>query len=128
MIRQLIRGIKGLALSVLVIYLTSRILVLHHGEVPTFQARVEALTLGISMAMLATWMSSIIHLKLKRKLETTRIEERLIGFTSFESEVDEYVGEAAVLIDIVFSLNYIAVFVIMEGLVYLFPVGRTDIK
>lgn len=93
MIRQLIHAIKGLALSVLVIYLTSRILVLHHGEVPTFQARVEALTLGISMAMLATWMSSIIHLKLKRKLETTRIEERLIGTTSFESEVDEYVGE-----------------------------------
>ena len=94
MIRQISRALSGLALSVLAIYLTLRILVWHHGEISTFQARVEALVLGVSMAMLATLVSSIVHLKLKRKLETTRIEEWVIGFTSFGSEVDEYIGEA----------------------------------
>lgn len=93
MIRQISRALSGLALSVLVIYLTLRILVWHHGEIPIFQARVEALVLGVSMAMLTTLVSSIVHLKLKRKLETTRIEERVIGFTSFGSEVDEYIGD-----------------------------------
>ena len=93
MIGQLSRALSGLALSVLGIFLTLRILVWHHGEVPTFQARVEALVLGVSMAMLATLVSSIVHLKLKLKLKTTRIEERVISFTSFGSEVDEYSGE-----------------------------------
>jgi len=93
MIRQLSRALSGLALSVLVIYFTLRIFAGHHGGVHTFQARFEALVLGISMAMLAALVSSIVHLKLKRKLETTRIEEWVIGFASFGSEVDDYIGE-----------------------------------
>lgn len=93
MIRQLYRALSGLALSILVIFLTLRFLVWHHGEIPAFQTRVEALILGVSMAMLAALVSSMIHLKLKRKLEATRIEEWVIGFNSFESEVDEYISE-----------------------------------
>ena len=93
MIRQLTRAISGLALSILVIYLTLRILVWQHGKVPTFQTRVEALVLGVSMAMHAASVSSIVHLKLKRKLKATRIEERVIGFTSFGSEVEGYIRE-----------------------------------
>lgn len=93
MIRQMSRALSGLALSVLVIYLTLRILVWQHGEIPTFHARVEALVLGVSIAMLAALVSSIVHLKLKRKLKTTRIEEWVIGFASFGSEVDEYIGD-----------------------------------
>ena len=92
MIRQMSRALSGLALSILVIYITLRILVWQHGVIPTFQARVEALVLGVSIAMLAALVSSIVHLKLKRKLETTR-EERVIGFTSLGSEVDEYIGD-----------------------------------
>jgi len=93
MIRQMSRALSGLALSILVIYLTLRILVWQHGVIPTFQARVEALVLGVSIAMLAALVSSIVHLKLKRKLGTTRIEEWVIGFASFVSEVDEYIGD-----------------------------------
>ena len=93
MIRRLSRALSGLVLSILVIYLALRILVWHHDEVPTFQARVEALVLGASVAMLAALVSSIVHLMLKRKLETTRNEEWVVGFTSFGSEVDGYIGE-----------------------------------
>jgi len=93
MIRQMSRALSGLALSVLVIYLTLRILVWHHGEISTFQTRVEALVLGVSMAMLTALVSSIVHLKLKRKLETTRIKEWVIGFASFGSEVDESISD-----------------------------------
>ena len=69
------------------------IFVWHHVDISTFQARVEALLLGISVALLATLMASIVRLKLKRTLETTRIEERVIRFISIESEVDEYIGD-----------------------------------
>lgn len=93
MIRQLSRALSGLALSVLVIYLMLHIFVWHHAEISTFQARVEALLLGISVTLLATLVASIVRLKLKRTLETTRIEERVIRFISFESEVDEYIGD-----------------------------------
>jgi len=93
MIRQLSRALSGLALSVLVIYLMLHIFVWNHADISTFQARVEALLLGISVALLATLVASIVRLKLMRTLETTRIEEWVIGFASFGSEVDEYIGE-----------------------------------
>ncbi len=96
MIRQLSRALSGLALSVLVIYLMLHIFVWHHAEISTFQARVEALLLGISVTLLATLVASIVRLKLKRTLETTRIEERVIRFISFEGEVDEYIGDVSV--------------------------------
>jgi len=93
MIRQLSRALSGLELSVLVIYLMLHIFVWPHEGISTFQARVEALVLGISVTLLATLVASNVRLKLKRTLETTRIEEWVIGFASFGSEVDEYIGE-----------------------------------
>lgn len=95
MIRQLSRALSGLALSVLVIYLMLHILVWHHADISTFQARVEALVLGISVTLLATLVASNVRLKLKRTLETTRIEERVIRFIPFESEVDEYISDVS---------------------------------
>ena len=95
MIRQLSRALSGLALSVLVIYLMLHIFVWHYVDISTFQARVEALVLGISVTLLATLVASIVRLKLKRTLETTRIEERAIRFISIESEVDEYIGDVS---------------------------------
>jgi len=91
MIRQLSRALSGFTLSVLVIYLMLHTFVWHHADIFNFQARVEALLLGISVALLATLVGSIVRLKLKRTLETTRIEERAIRFILFESEVDEYI-------------------------------------
>jgi len=84
MIRQLSRALSGLALSVLVIYLMLHIFVWHHVDISTFQARVEALVLGISVTLLATLVASNVRLKLKRTLETTRIEERAIRFISWD--------------------------------------------
>ena len=77
MINRMVRVLTGLLLSMMIIHLVRRLPFWDSRGIYNADAWVESFALGICMALLTMSVGSIAHLRIRRFLDLTRIEESI---------------------------------------------------
>ena len=83
MINRMVRVLTGLLLSMMIIHLVRRLPFWDSRGIYTADAWAESFALGICMALLTMSVGSIAHLRIRRFLDLTRIEERIDPASEF---------------------------------------------
>ena len=77
MINRMVRVLTGLLLSMMIIHLVRRLPFWDSRGIYNVDAWVESFALGICVALLTMSVGSIAHLRIRRFLDLTRIEESI---------------------------------------------------